>query len=297
LLEQGKFTPLTLNEFSVLKTTFASELAAIDCDLSFNPQNCCRLIETMTFQNKEINPAHVWFADFECDTQTDLHEHLPYLCVCSNAFDTEFHTFYGPGCALQFLEFMKGDSIVYFHNLAYDIRMLAKYGLQTIMEKGTQVKRGTIEYKNKFIEVRDSLALLTTPLKNFPAMFYLKDIQKEVLPYNYYTIERLEDNVGYFDELTELSPKDLKLMKQNCLKIGCLTDELKGFDMMQYAQFYCEQDVRILKQGVMLFRQQLIDAFKLDPFDFVSISSIAYAVFKHTLFYTNGNLFEVGGIV
>jgi hypothetical protein len=67
--------------------------------------------------------------------------------------------------------------------------------------------------------------------------------------------------------------------------------------MWKYAEFYCKQDVNILKQAFMIFRHEFIEAFNLDVFNHTTISAIAYEVFKVNLFYPNGNLFEIGGIV
>jgi hypothetical protein len=67
--------------------------------------------------------------------------------------------------------------------------------------------------------------------------------------------------------------------------------------MWRYAKFYCEQDVRISKEGFMQFREDFIKAYKLDPFNFLTISSISYQVFKDDVFCPNKNLFEIGGIV
>jgi hypothetical protein len=47
----------------------------------------------------------------------------------------------------------------------------------------------------------------------------------------------------------------------------------------------------------MIFRNDFITAFNLDVFNYNTISVITYEVFKVNLFYPNGNLFEVGGIV
>jgi hypothetical protein len=67
--------------------------------------------------------------------------------------------------------------------------------------------------------------------------------------------------------------------------------------MWLYAEFYCEQDVTILKEAFLQFRDDFISAYNLDPFNFLTISSMAYEVFKVNLFYPNGNLYDVGGIV
>jgi hypothetical protein len=67
--------------------------------------------------------------------------------------------------------------------------------------------------------------------------------------------------------------------------------------MWKNATFYCKQDVNILKKGFLKFRKDFIDAYHLDPFNYLTISTMAYKVFQENVFVPNGNLFEIGGIV
>ena len=69
------------------------------------------------------------------------------------------------------------------------------------------------------------------------------------------------------------------------------------FDMWKYASFYCKQDVRILRLGFNAFRDGFIKDFNIDPFKFISISSLANEVFNQRVYYPNGNLFKLGGHV
>ena len=48
-----------------------------------------------------------------------------------------------------------------------------------------------IIYNNKYITFKDSYKLISSKLSRFPQMFALGDIQKEVFPYNFYTIDNL----------------------------------------------------------------------------------------------------------
>jgi hypothetical protein len=174
--------------------------------------------------------------------------------------------------------------------------MFARYGLHNAIIKGTKVKTGIIEYNGKSIKCIDSYAVITEPLKKFPAMFGLEGIQKELFPYDFYTINRIQNTWANIEEVG-FKGQELQTFNKNIDMIQCRSKDGLKFNMIQYAQFYCTQDVNILKQGFMKFRDQFITAFKLDPFQFLSISSMAYDVFKTSLFYPNGNLFEVGGVL
>ena len=67
--------------------------------------------------------------------------------------------------------------------------------------------------------------------------------------------------------------------------------------MYQYAEFYCKQDVNILRIAFNKFSEDFQKEFGINPFDFISISSLANEVFKRRVYYPNGNLYELGGHV
>ena len=133
-------------------------------------------------------------------------------------------------------------------------------------------------------------------------MFYIEGLQKELFPYKYYTLERLKSNKGTINEagLNEDQPwtdEQYQTFNANIDAIPNCRIDSNHFDMWLYASFYCKQDVNILRLGFMKFRDGFIDDFQLDPFNFISISSIANEVFNQHVYYPNGQLYQVGGIV
>ena len=84
--------------------------------------------------------------------------------------------------------------------------------------------------------------------------------------------------------------EDYELFNENIDKIsGCRIDlhgvsdpvkrcDADHFDMWKYVSFYCQQDVNILRLGFNTFRDEFIKDFNIDPFDFISISSLANEV-------------------
>ena len=54
-------------------------------------------------------------------------------------------------------------------------------------------------YKNKVFRFKDSLAIISDKLENFPDMFQLEGIQKEVFPYSFYSSERVNHQYGEID--------------------------------------------------------------------------------------------------
>lgn len=66
--------------------------------------------------------------------------------------------------------------------------------------------------------------------------------------------------------------------------------------MYKYCEFYCKQDVNILRLGFNAFREGFLKDFKIDPYKFISISALANEVFNQNVYY-NHNLYKVGGVV
>ena len=76
--------------------------------------------------------------------------------------------------------------------------------------------------------------------------------------------------------------------KLNIEKIGALIGE-NQFDMYKYAEFYCTQDVRILRESFNIFRAGFKSDFNIDVFNFISISSLANEVFRQNVYIPNQN--------
>ena len=170
--------------------------------------------------------------------------------------------------------------------------------------------KAVLEYNGTKIYFRDTLPILSCKLSQLPDMFNIKGIQKELFPYKYYTLERLKGNIGTISEAGANEDKpwtaeDYKLFNENIDKIeGCRIDDEgnhdpkgKHFYMYKYAEFYCKQDVNILRLAFNQFANDFMKEFNINPFEFVSISSLANEVFKKNVYYPNGNLYEVGGHV
>ena len=127
----------------------------------------------------------VIYADFECSTDGT---HKPY-CICwMSSTESPNGWFYGSDCAIKFLEVMKNGSLIFFHNLAYDINFiishLDKVFDNSIIRNG-RVMRMIGAYKGKKLIFKDSYSIISKPLRLFPQMFKLNSGVKEAFPYTY----------------------------------------------------------------------------------------------------------------
>ncbi len=297
------FRPITYGEYAVLKTIFYNE---VDSDISnlsleFNEDFCTRLIAPkISFKKIKIqNDPSYWYADFEADTSGEIHK--AFMCVVQSQNGKVIREFRGEKCNQQFLNFLPLNAIIYFHNLAYYIRFLSSFGITKSIIKGTKVLSAQINYYGKKLHFKDSLPILSCKLSQLPQMFDIPDIQKEIFPYRYYTLERLKRNYGEIDKAGDeedriWSTEDYNLFKSNIDKIkGCRIDE-NHFDMWKYCSFYCQQDVNILRLGFNQFRDGFVKDFNIDPFKYISISSLANEVFNNRVYYNN-DLYQIGGVV
>ena len=81
--------------------------------------------------------------------------------------------------------------------------------------------------------------------------------------------------------------------------MNLITPDGEYFDMMEYAEFYCIQDVRILDQGYSKFHQMFLDnsdLLNMDIDNFVTIPSIANNYFAQKVYIPDG-IFMLSGVL
>lgn len=209
-----------------------------------------------------------------------------------------------------------GTPIIYFHNLGYDVQpflcAFAPNKKETVIKKGAVWYRASFKCKYGEFELRNSLTIITTALRNFPKMFLPKDEQKkmvkEVYAYNAINQSMVEDKIpgkGFkislekFKEYIELfeflndPSKQAKLYDDIVAtasrpEVNCIKDGI--FDVGKYAEYYCERDVDLLCLGLRCWAaigeqdatkntfKGLPPFKKFDVFNFLSAPAIAQAV-------------------
>lgn len=310
LFEKEYFIPITYGHFMVLNTEFHKfqDSDSIDYDLHYDKDYCSKLI--VNKKDKKNKNQKIYFADFESDVSGEIHR--PFLCIIQNIEGTETQVFKEGSCGKDMLDYLPNKSITYFHNLAYDLRMFAHYGIFKSIIKSTKCLSASIEWKNKVLFFKDSLALFNCKLSQLPSMFGLTGVEKELFPYKYYTYTQLAESeiltedddvisVGIISEAGKYEDKpwveaDYEQFNKNIDMINArLGDD--QFDMYKYAIFYCTQDVRILRESFNIFRAGFQTDFNIDVFKFISISSLANEVFRQNVYIPNHHLYKLGGHV
>ena len=293
LFEENAFTEIPEADLCKCNFYFAQNKSISD-DLTNLPFDS-REIKLKDKESEGSKKHSIVYADFECTVQGI---HKPFcICFC-NENDNDIKFCYGNGCEIQFLKEVKkvNNPIVYFHNLSYDGRMLAKYGIIKAVLKCNKIYAMTILYDGKKIKFRDSLALIPDKLANFCQLFNLGDDgEKEIFPYKYYNEQTMFEGVA-----AEVGPEENPSWNndqknqfiKNLNKLHLIHDG--KFNAKEYCLYYCKRDVDILKRGFNAFRKMTEKNLKIDVCSTLTISSLAYKCFLKNAF-SNDNIYEFTG--
>ena len=303
LMRQNKFTPITYATASIMKTTLYENAKDVEFPLEYDENACTKLIKPRTKKaaDDDDEPSF-WYADFEADTSGEIHK--PFMCCVQSADGETAKTFKGPECSRFFLDFLPNNAVCYFHNFAYDWCMFNRLAttIEKVIKKGSKVYEAKIRFHGKHLTFKDSYAVFMCKLEKLPESFHLDGIKKELFPYKYYTLSRLTTNVGVVSEAGENEDKrweasDYKTFNDNIDAIeGCRLDE-NTFDMYKYAEFYCAQDIRILRESFEKLCDGFEKEFGVDVKSKLTTPAIADEYFRRQVYEPNGKLYEVGGHV
>lgn len=260
-------------------------------------------------KDKDVEISKIYFADTETDTSGPYHV---AFCIAYSEEDETDENFnivkehrkinfeFGRDCLTKFLDKLENNSLVYFHNLGYDIRQFNEYIIGQEINKGTKIMNATIFYKDKIIYFKDSLSVVSMKLADFPKSFNLDCGEKEMFPYKYYTFENFEklNNLGIISEAGKHELKhnwNQKIFEENLRKLNISQGD--KFNMVEYVKFYCRQDVRILKQGFQKFRKMCWESLKIDVIKTVTAPSLANQYFTREIYEKIPDYYLYGGIV
>ena len=261
--------------------------------------------------------------DFECTQDEAIHK--PF-CVCIKQFgisnnnqmkilkNSVIQTFIGEDCNVQMMDYfvncafrnrilkdghyVKPIIVIYVHNLSYDMKFYAKFGIIGSINNGTNYYSFTQIYKDVTMISRDILKLLPYRLAEFQNIFNL-DVHKDVMPYEFYTFERMKDPIRQISEVFQLEYKPRwnenkkKQFVENISVVEGVKDPIV-FDMIKYAKYYCEKDVEVTTKGLICFYEMIRKELDVNIFDYLSISAIAKRVLEINVYSKCKELYEYG---
>jgi inorganic pyrophosphatase len=185
------------------------------------------------------------------------------------------------------------------HNLTYDMSFILPYLCRVdCIERGTSIVTGRCRYTRdgRSVDFRlfDSLKMIDMPLSDFGKSFNL-DSEKECMPYELYTEEFVNNGVIATKEDLKNIPhfRDHDTLMKNIQKWDC--EFIEGaYDMLKYSMKYCEIDVKVLRDGLNVFRNSLLEKFDVDCLVYPTISSLADAFMSENGVYDG--VYKVGGV-
>ena len=219
-------------------------------------------------------------------------KHIPYL-VCARYFHSQLgkwmtKTYYGKDCGKKLLKSLNDTTMLIAHNCGYDFRFIVKYifGLNLI-EKGSSLMCASCKVLNKkgksiSISIRDSYKMITMPLRDFGKVFSLEQ-GKEVMPYDVYTEKNANRKYVKYEKVMKsqhLQEKEaIEIFEDNCEKWDCYLEDEEGngwIDIIKYSYEYCKIDCEVLQKGYSTFGGWIKDAFNIDIYDVITVSSLAH---------------------
>lgn len=223
---------------------------------------------------------HIIYADFETLVENDVH--IPYTVSWRiNGVDQKATGF---KCVQEMLNaFPEGKSLIWFHNLGFDIRFLiSKLSISTkdtVIESGNRMKQLKGSYFGKQLVFQDTMAFINAPLSAMPEMFQVEKLDKECFPHNLLTKQNYDKPMLW--SYVEANFDQHKTLRINAEKIGAIIPNSKGeelFMILDYAEHYCKKDVEVLETCFNKFMTLIKDRFDQDVINFVSLPSLAQAI-------------------
>lgn len=294
---------MSMEDRVMASTQFYDSISQEIGTLEYNVDDDCRPVVAKSKKEK-VKYNNVVF-DFETDPNGI---HKPYLVRTYN--DKINNVFIGDDCALNMLWSLKGNTRLIAHNASYDYRFLLPHlwDINKISRGnkllGLSAKFGT-QKKHILIEIKDTYALITRPLRDFPDIFKFPSLVKEVMPYNLYTQDNIKKrfiNIDYvmngsYNKQTHTIPflkeEDKETFLNNITRWN-LRREDNTYDIIEYSSLYCEIDCKLLWDGYKIFRKWLIDGVKIDIDYCLTSASLAHQYFINAGCYEG--VYELGGI-
>ena len=246
-------------------------------------------------------PKMMFYCDLECDTQTAVY-HQPIIAAASYRDpkgEPQFIQYYGINCVKELLtrigKFARDyDVVMGFHNLLYDFSAAAAHleKVYNAVIKDGKLYKVCVLHCGVSMTMVDTFKIISESLKKFEKMFDLDIGKKEMIAYNYYTIDNVPHCGSRLVNLKEFAKEFDKEENggkgaQAFINHVKSDDELKrfiygeDFDYVAYYAWYNMYDCEVLRKGMEKFGRQMRDfclkttGVRLNINDFLTISSFA----------------------
>ena len=224
-------------------------------------------------------------ADFE--TYDDNSVHVPYLLngsklnfnnnALSNKFSYSILEY--KNIIESFFNSINKDTVLIFHNAKFDYNFIVPYLSQCseVINCGNFILFNG-KYGNYNIVIKCSYKLITAPLRDFPKMFKLGKINKEVIHHPFYNKNNIFIQFHNIEKYLEpFTDEEKIIVLDNAKKWDCIKDD--KIDIIKYSKNYCDMDVDLLGKGYIIFRNWILEYFDEDINAHLTIPSIITDIF------------------
>lgn len=182
--------------------------------------------------------------------------------------------------------------IKYYFNLicfllqGYDGVFLLEYLVNQSVRPSKVIYNGSkIMYmevgKGLNIRVLDSLNFLPMKLAALPKAFGISELMKGYFPH-FFNKRENQQYVGLYPD-SEAYGADFMSTKDRSSFLKWHNEKVNSgaiFNFRKEMEEYCRSDVDILRRSCLQFRQLMIDATEVDPFQYITIASVCMGIFK-----------------
>jgi hypothetical protein len=221
------------------------------------------------------------FLDFETFQDSELGYHIPFcanISVYSKYFEFQYNdNFYGLDCVKSMLDSIKTHSVIIAHNAGFEFKCMIDhfYSIKDFIQTGSMLKQCTAKYRYNHLLIKDSYAMISSKLENFPKMLKLNVEDKGKYPYRLITKDNFNSMVPIEEALDfiEGDQSDKNTFIKEAINAKALDNGI--LDIKKITIDYCHNDVEILAQGYMTFRNQILEVTQLDILYLVSSAQLA----------------------
>ena len=231
-------------------------------------------------------PKHIElvFADIECSIDDNRQFTPNLICFKLESSNTKYG-YEGRTCIRDFydgltsvlkdlaeLHNLKRSQVelqVYFHNFrGFDGLFIIKqlFDMNLKVSKVLMTGQKILYFECDQLKFKDSMSFLNMPLKNFTKTFGLTELKKGFFPHAF----NREENQDYEGSIPDLKYYDTKCMnskKKEAVEKWHAEQVLKGerWIFKQELLEYCESDVKLLKEGCLMFAADFETECKFNP--------------------------------
>lgn len=174
------------------------------------------------------------------------------------------------------------------HNLAFDIQSILRYnmdGLKILTRIGSSMsscKTMTCQYYGIKIYFQDSYSFLTMKLSDFTEAFHL-ETKKGPFPYDAMDRKTVEKRTMSLKKAKLNIPEDQHKDFEEAAKQFMVSE--KRLDIIAYSKYYCELDVKLLREGFEIFRKAIKEEFNVEALHNISTPSLGKTIINQQSFF------------